>query len=455
MAGKKGDRVAVVVEPVLSEEKLRSLLDEGGEQSCLDFKTTSDLSATYDVVALVKDIAAMLSNELGGYIIIGAHDNGAPAPGLTARHLELFDESRVRAKIIKYLPEPFEFGVARHIIDGCPMVLLYVGASPKGFHIFSRNGDYEIDDPQAKGGKRKGCEFRRGEVFVRRGTSSVVWEPADRERIIATVVARHKEQWRAEYREEFTAMINVRLSAHNLQELPAAAMTWRLDPVAFDELTLELLRRQDHIPLRRALLQAVTDAAAAPDVPEFGTLLHRVTSAAAQALTYHAQPWFTEAVQALTQIFERPGPPTDPAAALDRRLLIAAHAYALGALAVRMTNWSAVRQIADRQIRGSEFDYYRNWLRYTIVNASRATRASPLPPFRPRDAGARPSASSVLMIGRAGSSIHAWLHFCRSSDVRASRIAIRSDHDALPNRYRCKYSRRPSRKASAPIIVSS
>lgn len=364
--------MAAVVEPVLSEEKLRSLLAEGCEQPCLDFKTTSDLSVTYDMVALVKDIAAMLSNELGGYIVIGAHDNGTPAPGLTARHLELFDESRLRAKITKYLPEPFDVGVARHNIDGCPMVLLYVAASPKGFHVFTRNGDYEIDDPRAKGGKRKGCEFRRGEVFVRRGTSSVVWEPADRERLIAAIVARQKEQWRAEFRDEFAAMVNVRISAHNLQQLPAAAMTWRLDPDAFDELTLELIRRQDDIPLRRALLQAVTDAAAIPDLPELNTVLHRVTSVAALALTYQQEQWFTEALQALTRIFEQDAPPADQPAALNQRLLIAAHAYALGALAVRTRNWPAVRQITDRQIRGPQFDYYRNWFRYTIVHATRA-----------------------------------------------------------------------------------
>ena len=52
-------------------------------------------------------------------------------------------------------------------------------------------------------------------------------------------------------------MANVRLAANNLQQLPAAAMTWRLDADAFDELTLELILRQDHIPLRRALVQAV------------------------------------------------------------------------------------------------------------------------------------------------------------------------------------------------------
>jgi len=58
--------VATVVEPVLSEEKLRAVLAEGCEQRCLDFKTISDLSLRYDVAALVKDIAGMFSNELGG-----------------------------------------------------------------------------------------------------------------------------------------------------------------------------------------------------------------------------------------------------------------------------------------------------------------------------------------------------------------------------------------------------
>jgi hypothetical protein len=100
-----------------------------------------------------------------------------------------------------------------------------------------------------------------------------------------------------------------------------------------------------------------------------------VTSVAALALTYQEQQWFTEALHALTRIFEQGAPPGDQPAALNQRRLIAAHAYALGALAVRMRNWPAVRQISDRQIRGPEFDYYRNWFRYTIVHA---TRAEPL-----------------------------------------------------------------------------
>jgi hypothetical protein len=366
--------VAAIVEPVLSEEKLRSLLAEGCEQPCLDFKTISDLSVTYDVVALVKDIAAMLSNDQGGYIVIGAADDGTPVPGLTARHLELFDESRLRAKVVKYLTEPLDLGVARHTIDGCPMVLVYIAASPRGFHVFTRNGEYEIDDPQAKGGKRKGFEFRKGEVYVRRGTSSMVWEPADRERLIAAIVARQKEQWRAEYRDEMTSLLNIRLSAHNLQQLPAAAMTWQLDASAFDELTLELMRRRDDIPLRRALLQAITDAAGIPpsDLTEVGTLLHRVTSVAALALTYRQDQWFSEALAALVRIYELPAQSADQLASVQWRLLIAAHAYALGGLAVRLKNWTAVRALADRQVEGAEFDYYRNWLRYAIVHAARA-----------------------------------------------------------------------------------
>src|SRR5580658_2321490 len=57
--------MAVVVEPILTEEKLRSLLVEKHEQSCLDYKRSLNLAGhatgRRDTVELAKDIAAMHS----------------------------------------------------------------------------------------------------------------------------------------------------------------------------------------------------------------------------------------------------------------------------------------------------------------------------------------------------------------------------------------------------------
>ncbi|GAB3831787.1 helix-turn-helix domain-containing protein [Dactylosporangium cerinum] len=364
--------MAVVVEPVLSLEKLQSLLAEGCEQTNLDFKSECDLGTRYGIVSLVKDIAAMQSNEHGGYIVIGASDAGAPVPNLTERHLRMFDEATLRSKIVGYLQEPLDVRAARHEVDGCSVVLLYIAASPDGFHVFPRNGEYEKDD--GKGGVRKEFEFRKGEVYVRRGTASTVWEPADRERVIAAIMMRRREQWRTEFRDEIVSIFSGHLTAQNLERLPTAAMTWRLDAEAFDELALELMRRKDEIPLRRGLQQAVADTAevVSSDPADLQTLLHRVASLAALALTHRQTQWFTEALDGLVRIFEYQPTAADQSADLERRLQISGHAYALGALAVRLRDWSAVRALADRQVRGREFDYYRNWLRYSIVHANRA-----------------------------------------------------------------------------------
>jgi hypothetical protein len=76
----EGDLMAVVVKPVLLPEKPRSFLAERCEQTDLDFKTECDLSTRYNVVSLVKDIAAMQSNDHGAYIVIGAADDGTRSP---------------------------------------------------------------------------------------------------------------------------------------------------------------------------------------------------------------------------------------------------------------------------------------------------------------------------------------------------------------------------------------
>jgi hypothetical protein len=47
--------MTVVVEPILTEEKLRSLLTEKHEQSCLDYKRSLNLALRRGIVELAKD----------------------------------------------------------------------------------------------------------------------------------------------------------------------------------------------------------------------------------------------------------------------------------------------------------------------------------------------------------------------------------------------------------------
>ncbi len=361
-----------VVEPVLNEEKLTSLLAMGHEQPTLDYKKWLDLAETRDVVELTKDVAAMQSNPDGGYIVIGADDQGKVVSDMTEQLARHFDEANLRAKLKKYITGPFTIHSSRHSIEGNIVILIYVAPSEQGWCVFALNGEYGV-----AGGKTK-LVFRVGEVFVRHGTASERWENADRERLIQQIIARRKEAWRAEYRDELTALATSSVGASNLGALPTSALTWRLDADGFDELVTELIRRKDDVPLRRMLAQAPADAGRLLDVDseELATLLDRLTSFGALSLHLERRRWLDRVLKALVAIYElgfdengyeRSEPPV-----VQMWLAIISRVTALGGLAVRLEDWDSVRLLADRRPQGDSFRHFGSWLRHAVTMAARA-----------------------------------------------------------------------------------
>ena len=73
----------IVVEPVLTAEKLNLLLKEAHEQPALDYKRKINLAETRDLIEIAKDTAAMMAENNGGFILVGAADDGIPVPDLT------------------------------------------------------------------------------------------------------------------------------------------------------------------------------------------------------------------------------------------------------------------------------------------------------------------------------------------------------------------------------------
>lgn len=153
-------------DPRLDEAKLRELLRAAHEHEGLDYKRQLDLADGAAVLELVKDIAAL--SAAGGYLVIGCDDGGRATGLVTEEHVILLDESRLRAKIKRYLPKPLTLRTARHELDGHRFVLVYVGPHPDGFVILQEDGQGAT-----------GHVFRRGDVFVRHGTASERWNPND------------------------------------------------------------------------------------------------------------------------------------------------------------------------------------------------------------------------------------------------------------------------------------
>ncbi|MEV8442674.1 ATP-binding protein [Actinosynnema sp. NPDC051121] len=364
--------MAVVVEPTVSREKLHQLLAEGHEQPSLDYKCTADLNDRQAVVEFAKDVAAMQSQPDGGYLVIGADDHGNVVPDVTPEHAKLFDEATVRKKLAKYLAEPFDIRIALHVVDDQTVALVYVGPNEHGWAIFRENGVYV--DRQSK----DKFVFRVGEVFVRHGSSSERWMPADQPRLIDQIVARRKETWSAEIRQLLAGVAQSTATTAELQKLPVTALTWRMDAEGFGEAVTEFIRRDDDIPVREVLAQATRDASdlLGHDEAELRHLLDRVTIVAALAIRYERAEWLDRALAALVRIYElgidEYGEARDGQAAVWLWLDVVTRVYGLGGLAVRLKAWSAVRQLADRQPNGRSVTRYGGWLRHALTMASRA-----------------------------------------------------------------------------------
>ena len=76
-----------------------------------------------------------------------------------------YDEANLRAKLAKYLPQPFELRTAVHTINDCTFVIIRIPPRPDGFCVFAADGTHE------KNGKEV-FVFRKGEVFARHGTAT-------------------------------------------------------------------------------------------------------------------------------------------------------------------------------------------------------------------------------------------------------------------------------------------
>lgn len=364
----------MAVEPLVSREQLAELLAAGHESLHLDYKRSCDLKDTRAVVELAKDVAAM--QVAGGHLVIGADDQGRPVPpGVSAEQLAAFDEANLRPKLAKWIPEPFEIRTASHQIEDCTIAVIYVAPRSDGFCILKADGNFGPPDEQRS-------VFRAGEVFVRHGTSNDRWRQADIDQILANIVAARKEQWRAELRDDLV-QLGIAHDAQRLIDGPVENFTWRLDTASFDSATVELLRRGDDIALQRMLHEATADAAGlldADDHDELTTVIGRVASVAAQALTYRRPEWFRRSLDTVHAIYQH-GFDDNRLPRHDVRpeplwLIIVEHLLGLGALAVRTADWAAVRAITLRAP-GEREDWYRSWLRHGLTMASRANMLDP------------------------------------------------------------------------------
>jgi hypothetical protein len=309
------------------------------ESEVLDFKRELALDRK-GIVELAKDLGAMQVR--GGHLVIGvAEREGLPeVVGIPEEQWRDLDEARLRAKVSKYLPEPLDLLVQQHDIDGRRVALVYVGPHPDGFAEFAADGAYERE----AGGSV--VVFRAGEVFTRRGSSSV--------RMTAREIA------------DAVTIRNV--------TSPALAAPDLSDAANFAA-TVEQLLIQEGSSARLKLVivrgaQELEAAVRGGDRPTALRLVDRVTDLVAIAIVEQNDLLLDQALEVLIDSYNIP--------TVGGEWLwwnITVRIRAAGALAVRLSHWAAIRPLLKQrpvQDRG----FWGNWIRHASVMAARADLAA-------------------------------------------------------------------------------
>jgi hypothetical protein len=372
----------VVLDPSLSDEKLAELLGHQTEYPDLDYKTAVDLTSTEDLVELTKDVGAMQVR--GGYIVIGADNQGALTGAMDGVDTRPFDEANLTPKLLRYLPKPLELRTRVLEREGHTVVMIYVGRHPSGCAIFNAVGQY----PK---GKETVVVFRAGDIFWRDGTRSVRMTQQGFEELVERRIADEKAAWLEEQqviRRQEQADLQTSYEAQRISRSALGSVNLDLDTAALTSAALELVRDSDTIALQNLLKDARTRARAAIERDEIETelanVVDKLTCLAATFLEYEQEGWFDRVVGILAEIYSMPlgehdarrfGHATsiDPAEPAPRVwLLLITRVYGLGALAVRLRNWRAVRTLTLQLPERLEHAYDANWLRHALTMASRA-----------------------------------------------------------------------------------
>ena len=347
----------VSVRSDLSEENLRALLAEGVESETLDYKKVCDISNRDALLEIAKDVGAM--QILGGYLVIGADDNGNPTGQVTQAHAQQFEQAALRAKLVTFLGQSIDVRSRYLVIDGNGFILVYVAENPFGFLPFKVDGKRSYDS----------FVFRKGDVFARHGTASEKWDESDIVKIQQGIVAREKEKWMA--------------IATATAATPMKNLDWQLDASTFIDIVSVQARNHDLEPFKWLLTgigKDVGDLLTRADGEEhIKTVLDRLTCISSLAFRLGNDELFNLALSGLVTVhklpFDSQGNPK-PDLRMDRILLhfeILQRITAIGAVAERLQRWHAIRALVLQRGHDSyTSDFYPNWYREDGIMAARA-----------------------------------------------------------------------------------
>jgi hypothetical protein len=356
----------VVVDGRLTREKLEELLSLAAEHAELDFKASLDLTDAPHRLGLVKDLIALANTGTGGYIVIGANEDGTAARDQTPVDASQFDSANLAQALARHVVSAPIVSAQRHDLDGWTFVLIHVAPSASGLPcLVSKTGSYQT----AKGMK---VVLQQGVLYIREGTRTVTATDAH----WSTLLSRYRGAVIAEAREGIDALIRKVVegmgeSVGGRQFLPLAL---EMDDDTFAEALEPYLDTDDgQRRLRRFVRSTRADIGIANlDEVARGNALNKLAVIATQALLAEARDTFEAVIKTLHEAYEASVEGHDgdysPAPRAAYWLEVALRLISIGAAAVREEAWWTILPLVNR--RGGS--YHPVWIRHALVQASRA-----------------------------------------------------------------------------------
>lgn len=377
----------------LSDERIAQLLRLQAESDQLDYKEKIGLNGR-DLVELAKDVGAM--GVRGGHILGGVDDGGRLSGQMDEVDRRLFDEASLRSKLRKYLPDSARLRSRVLERDGHVIVAIYVEPNSQGCSIFVGPGQYQD-------GRNMKTVFSPGDIFWRDGTSSTRISPEGLEAVIEQRVAGRKEEWmeeQQELRRRDREELERNTQARQLGQGPLGSVNLDLPADELTRAVLDLVRTGDRIALLHLLNEGARRGQGKASAGEVDDVLldalDKLTCLAAAFLEYEQDEWLRRVIEVLSAVYSAAFrgrdsqwygyqgvlSKDDPAPRIW--LGIMERVFALGALAVRRRNWSAVRLLSSQLPEALvEAGYKTNWFRHAVTMASRATHLHQQDPENP------------------------------------------------------------------------
>ena len=344
----------IVVDGRTDIEKLKELLAAGAECNELDFKETLDFGKKMDELDFIKDAVSMFNRYPGGYIVVGATNEGNPSDLCEGIDWEQFDGARLTDKIRSYVNAPFTVISAIHKIEEHTYCLICMKSPDDGLPApFSKLG-------QCVDGKgRPKVIFKEGDITRRDGAQNRPIEYTQWREILA----RHDMFIREDESKRINTLVDkITLALGEKGKTPP--LVYGMDDSSLAIALSACFEQGEEAKLKRFVNHL------ALEIGHFNDAVWNLTAVATNAISYGLDEVTEQAIDALYDYYLSMS--HYAYGADDTLLSIVVSAYEIGAAMVLAKRWDLISPFVNRQSPANGNYVFASWIRECQVVAVNA-----------------------------------------------------------------------------------